>query len=178
MPITTPAQQQLHRLVREVPNFPKPGIHFRDITPLLGSPAEFALAVVALITPWRDAGITHVIGIESRGFIFGSPVALGLGAGFVPLRKPGKLPRTVLREAYALEYGTDALEMHSDALQPGSRVLIVDDVLASGGTAMAAARLVQHAASVVVGYGFLIEIEALGARRQMYGARIEATLSY
>lgn len=178
MPITTPSQQQLHRLVRDVPNYPKPGVDFRDITPLLGSPGEFALAVVSMITPWRDSGITHVVGIESRGFIFAAPVALGLGAGFVPLRKPGKLPRTVLREAYALEYGTDALEMHSDALQPGSRVLIVDDVLATGGTAMAAARLVQLAASVVAGFGFLIEIEALGARRQMHGARIEATLSY
>ena len=178
MPITTPAQQQLQRLVRVVPNFPKPGIDFRDITPLLGSPAEFAMAVVAMITPWRDANITHVIGIESRGFIFGAPVALGLSASFVPLRKPGKLPRTVLREAYALEYGTDALEMHSDALQPGARVLIIDDVLATGGTAMAAARLVQHAASVVAGFGFFIEIEAREARRQLPAVRVEATLAY
>lgn len=178
MPITTATQQQLQQLVRIVPNFPKPGIDFRDITPLLGSPAAFALAIVSMITPWRDAGITHVIGIESRGFMFGTPVALGLGAGFIPVRKPGKLPRTVLREAYALEYGTDALEMHSDALQPGSRVLIVDDVLATGGTALAAAQLVQHAASVVAGYSVLIEIEALGARRRMQGARVESTLSY
>ncbi len=178
MPITTPAQQQLHRLVRVVPNHPKPGIDFRDITPLLASPAEFAMAVVAMITPWRDAGVTHVIGIESRGFIFGAPVALGLGAGFVPLRKPGKLPRTVLREAYALEYGTDALEMHSDALQPGARVLIVDDVLATGGTARAAARLVHHAAAELVGFGFFIEIEALAARRQLPAVRVESTLVY
>jgi adenine phosphoribosyltransferase len=178
MPITTATQQQLQQLVRTVPNYPKPGIDFRDITPLLGSAAEFALAIVTMITPWRDAGITHVIGIESRGFIFGAPVALGLGAGFVPLRKPGKLPRTVLREAYALEYGTDALEMHSDALQPGARVLIVDDVLATGGTALAASRLVEHAASVVVGCGVFLEIEALGARRHMPGVRVEATLSY
>ncbi len=178
MPITTATQQQLQQLIRVVPNYPKPGIDFRDITPLLGSPAEFALAIVSMITPWRDAGITHVVGIESRGFIFGTPVALGLGAGFVPVRKPGKLPRTVLREAYALEYGTDSLEMHSDALQPGSRVLIVDDVLATGGTALAAARLVQNAASVVAGYAFFIEVEALGARRKMHGARIEATLTY
>lgn len=178
MPITTATQQQLQQLIRVVPNHPKPGIDFRDITPLLGSPAEFALAIVTMITPWRDAGITHVVGIESRGFIFGVPVALGLSAGFVPLRKPGKLPRTVLREAYALEYGTDALEMHSDALQPGARVLVIDDVLATGGTAMAAARLVQHANAVVVGFGFFIEVEALGARRAMQGVRIESTLSY
>jgi len=178
MPITTATQQQLQQLIRVVPNYPKPGIDFRDITPLLGSASEFTLAIVDMITPWRDAGITHVIGIESRGFIFGAPVALGLGAGFVPLRKPGKLPRSVLREAYALEYGTDALEMHADALQPGSRVLIVDDVLATGGTALAALRLVQHAESVVAGLGVFLEIETLGARRHLSGVRVEATLSY
>ncbi len=178
MPITTATQQQLQQLISVVPNYPKPGIDFRDITPLLGSASDFALAIVDMITPWRDAGITHVIGIESRGFIFGAPVALGLGAGFVPLRKPGKLPRRVLREAYALEYGTDALEMHADALQPGSRVLIVDDVLATGGTALAALRLVQHAESVVAGCGVFLEIETLGARRRLSGVRVEATLSY
>ena len=178
MPITTATQQRLQQLIRVVPNYPKPGIDFRDITPLLGSASDFALAIVDMITPWRDAGITHVIGIESRGFIFGAPVALGLGAGFVPLRKPGKLPRSVLREAYALEYGTDALEMHADALQPGSRVLIVDDVLATGGTALAALRLVQHAESVVAGLGVFLEIETLGARRHLSGVRVETTLSY
>ncbi len=178
MPITTATQRQLQQLIRVVPNHPKPGIDFRDITPLLGSAADFALAIVSMITPWRDAGITHVVGIESRGFIFGVPVALGLGAGFVPLRKPGKLPRTVLREAYALEYGTDALEMHSDALQPGARVLVVDDVLATGGTALAASRLVKHANAEVAGFGFFIEVEALGARRTLQGARIESTLVY
>jgi adenine phosphoribosyltransferase len=178
MAATIEAQVQLRRLIRDVPNYPKPGITFRDITPLLGSSPEFALAVVGMITPWRDALITHVIGIESRGFIFGSAVALGLGAGFVPIRKPGKLPRTVLREAYALEYGTDALEMHSDALTPGSRVLIVDDVLASGGTAMAATRLAQNAGATVAGYNFLIELEAMGARRMFPGVRIETLLTY
>ena len=172
------AQLQLRRLIQEVPNYPKPGILFKDITPLLGSSPEFAMAVVSMITPWRDAGITHVVGMESRGFIFGAPVALGLGAGFVPIRKPGKLPRTVLREAYALEYGTDALEMHSDALTPGARVLIVDDVLATGGTAIAAARLVHNAGATVAGFMFLIEIEALGARRLLDGARVESLLTY
>jgi adenine phosphoribosyltransferase len=178
MAATLEAQVQLRRLIREVPNYPKPGINFRDITPLLGSSPEFALAIVGMITPWRDALITHVVGIESRGFILGASVALGLGAGFVPVRKPGKLPRTVLREAYALEYGTDALEMHEDAFNPGARVLVVDDVLATGGTAMAATRLVQHAGGTVVGYNFLIEVEGLGGRRMFPGARIESVLSY
>ena len=131
-----------------------------------------------MITPWRDAGITHVIAIESRGFIFGAPIALGLGASFVPVRKPGKLPRTVFREAYALEYGTDAVEMHADAIPPDARVLIVDDVLATGGTALAVSRLVQSAGAAVAGYGFLIELMDLGARRHFGEARIEATLRY
>ena len=178
MSASTTAQAQLRQLIQEVPNYPKPGILFKDITPLLGSAPEFAMAIVGMITPWRDAGITHVVGMESRGFIFGSPVALGLSAGFVPVRKPGKLPRTVLREAYALEYGTDALEMHADAMSAGARVLIVDDVLATGGTALAAARLVRNAGAVVAGYMFLIEIEALGARRLFDGARIESLLTY
>lgn len=171
-------REQLRRFVRDVPNFPHQGITFRDITPLLASPDEFALAIVGMITPWRDAGVTHVIGVESRGFIFGAPVALGLGAGFIPVRKPGKLPRTVLREAYALEYGTDALEMHADALPPGSRVVIVDDVLATGGTASAAAQLVVNAGATVVGYAFLIELTSLGARARLPDVRIESTLTY
>lgn len=178
MAVSEAAQAQLRKLIAEVPNYPKPGILFKDITPLLGSPAEFAMAVVNMITPWRDAGVTHVVGVESRGFIFAAPVALGLGAGFVPVRKPGKLPRTVLRESYALEYGTDSLEMHSDAIAPGSRVLIVDDVLATGGTATAAARLVRNAGAAVAGYGFLIELPALGARRLLDGARVESLLTY
>jgi adenine phosphoribosyltransferase len=178
MAVSIEAQAQLRRVIAEVPNYPRPGVMFKDITPLLGSPPEFALAIVGMITPWRDAGISHVVGMESRGFIFASPVALGLGAGFVPVRKPGKLPRTVLREAYALEYGTDALEMHSDALRPGNRVLIVDDVLATGGTALAAARLVRNAGAAVAGYMFLIELPALGARPMFDGARIETLLTY
>jgi adenine phosphoribosyltransferase len=178
MAVSDAAREQLRKLIAEVPNYPKPGILFKDITPLLGSPAEFAMAVVNMITPWREAGITHVVGMESRGFIFASPVALGLGAGFVPVRKPGKLPRTVLREAYALEYGTDSLEMHSDAIAPGSRVLIVDDVLATGGTAMAAARLVRNAGATVAGYSFLIELPSLGARRLLDGARVESLLTF
>lgn len=173
------AEAGLRALIREVPNFPRPGIDFRDITPLLGSPPEFALAIVGMLTPWRDEGITHVIGVESRGFIFGAPLALGLCAGFVPVRKPGKLPLTVLREAYALEYGTDALEMHADAINEGARVLIVDDVLATGGTARAASSLVRNAGGTVAGFSFLIEIEALRGREALGGAeRIETSLRY
>lgn len=171
-------QERLRALIHEVKNHPKPGIDFRDITPLIGDAAGFALAVVNLITPWRDAGITHVIGIESRGFIFGAPIALGLGAGFVPVRKPGKLPRTVVREAYALEYGTDALEMHADALSSGARVLIVDDVLATGGTAQAAAQLVRSVHGLVIGFGFLVELPDLGGRKLLPGTQIEALLTF
>lgn len=176
--LTPSAEAGLRGLVREVPNFPKPGITFRDITPLLGSPSQFSLAIVGMLAPWRDAGITHVIGIESRGFIFGAPVALGLGAGFVPVRKPGKLPFTVLREAYALEYGTDALEMHADAVPGGARVLIVDDVLATGGTARATASLVRHAGGTVAGFAFFIEIDALRGRDALGDARIVSSLGY
>lgn len=172
------AQERLRALVREVKNFPKPGINFRDITPLLGDASGFPLAVVNLITPWRDAGITHVIGMESRGFIFAAPVALGLGAGFVPLRKPGKLPRTVVREAYALEYGTDALEMHADALPPGARVLIIDDVLATGGTAHAAAQIVRNVQALVMGFGFLIELPDLAGRKLLPGTPVESVLTF
>ena len=178
MSASASAQEQLRRLIREIPNFPKPGIAFRDITPLLANSPGFALAVVSMITPWRDAGITHVVGTESRGFLFGAPIALGLGAGFVPVRKPGKLPGTVLREAYALEYGTDALEMHADALYDGARVLIADDVLATGGTAAATTRLVQNGGGVVAGYTFLIELDALDGRRVLNAARIESLLHY
>jgi adenine phosphoribosyltransferase len=172
------AQERLRPLIREIRNYPIPGINFRDITPLLGDASGFALAVVGMLTPWRDEGITHVVGIESRGFMFAAPVALGLGAGFVPVRKPGKLPSTVLREAYALEYGTDALEMHADALPNGSRVLIVDDVLATGGTAGAAARLVANAGAALVGYGFAISVESLHGRAALGDARVETLLEY
>ncbi len=178
MPASPAAQEQLRPFIRDVRNFPKPGILFRDITPLLGDPAAFALAVVSMIVPWRDAAITHVVGIESRGFIFGAPVALGLEAAFVPMRKPGKLPATVLREAYALEYGTDALEMHADAMPPGARVLIVDDVLATGGTARAAGQLVGSAQGIVAGYAFALELPALAGRRLLGDVRIETLLDY
>lgn len=178
MSSTLDASAPLRQLITAVPDFPSAGITFRDITPLLGNPSVFADAITAMVEPWRAAGITHVIGIESRGFIFGAPVALALGAGFVPIRKPGKLPRAVMREEYALEYGTDVLEMHADALPAGARVLIVDDVLATGGTAVAALQLVQQLNADVAGYAFLIELTALGGRQRLGGARAQSLVAY
>lgn len=164
--------------IRDVPDFPKPGIIFKDITPLLGDSALF-LDVCALLTaPFVRSEISHVVAIESRGFILGGPVANALGAGFVPVRKPGKLPAKTIREEYALEYGTDALEMHVDALSPSARVLVVDDVLATGGTAAAACRLVEKAGATIVGCAFLIELSFLAGRQRLGGRRIEAIIAY
>src|SRR5438105_5965064 len=148
----------LKNTIRDVPNFPKPGIVFKDVTPVLLDVKLFGKAVKAIAKPYRDARITRVVSIESRGFLFGAPIALELGAGLVPIRKPGKLPAARERVEYALEYGTDAVEIHRDALAPGDRVLLVDDVLATGGTAAAAGRLVGARGVALVGYGFLIEL--------------------
>lgn len=157
----------LQRLVRDVPDFPKPGILFKDITPLLGHPQALATALTLLADPWRGQGITKVLGIESRGFILAPSVALALGAGFVPLRKPGRLPAVVDREAYGLEYGQDVLEIHRDALTPQDRVLVVDDVLATGGTAGAALRLARRQGATVVGAAFLIDLTFLGGASRL-----------
>jgi adenine phosphoribosyltransferase len=154
-------EARIARALRDVPDFPKPGILFKDITPVLADVDLFTQVVVSLMGPWRSAGISRVVGIESRGFILGAPIALGLGAGFVPVRKPGKLPHRTRREVYALEYGEDSLEMHEDALGPGDRVLVVDDVLATGGTAAATCRLVRGTGATVAGCAFLLRIEAL-----------------
>jgi adenine phosphoribosyltransferase len=142
---------RLRSLIRDVPDFPKPGIVFKDITPLLADAAGFEEAVERMAAPWRDAGATHVVGIESRGFIVGSPVASRLRAGFIPVRKPGKLPWNTVAERYALEYGTDTLEAHADALTPGDRVIIIDDVLATGGTGAATVSLVRTLGAEVLG---------------------------
>lgn len=153
-------------LIRDIPDYPKPGIVFKDITPLLAEPAAFARATDAMAAPFANAGITHVVAIESRGFILGGPVAQHLGAGFVPVRKPGKLPHKTLRREYELEYGTDALEIHADACVPPARVLIVDDVIATGGTAAATVQLVESLGVSVVGCSFLIGLSFLpGAER-------------
>jgi adenine phosphoribosyltransferase len=165
---------RLDAIIRRVPDFPKPGIVFRDITPLLGDPATYRETVMAMAAPWREAGLTHVVGIESRGFLFGAPLALALELPFVPVRKPGKLPHRTEREEYALEYGTDALEMHADAMPAGARVLVVDDVLATGGTARATARLVGRVGGTVHGFAFLLELGALGGRVLLGEHRIEA----
>lgn len=168
---------RLRELVRDVPDFPKPGIMFKDITPILSDHGAFHEAIALLCEPFRSERIDAVIGIESRGFMFAAPVALGLGAAFVPVRKPGKLPRATDRAEYALEYGTDALEMHRDALRPGGRVLIVDDVIATGGTAQAAVHLAQKQGAEVVGLAFLIDLAFLGGLSKL-GLRGHALLRY
>ena len=169
---------RLKALIRHVPEFPKPGILFYDITTLLRDPAGFRTAVECLAAPYRKAAIASVVGIESRGFIFGAAVADRLGAGFVPVRKPGKLPSRTLRAEYDLEYGTDALEMHDDAVEAGSGVLIVDDLLATGGTARATVELVTRAGGVVRGLAFLIELTALNGRSRLEGHEVFAALPY
>jgi adenine phosphoribosyltransferase len=166
MPLTDRVRQTL----RVIPDYPKPGILFQDITPVLGDGPLFAQVVLEMSRPFRDSGITHVLGIEARGFILGGAVATTLGAGFVPARKPGKLPWERATEAYDLEYGADALEAHRDALRPGNRVLIVDDVLATGGTARAAGQLTRGLGAELVGWSFLLEIGALKGRERLQGA--------
>lgn len=164
--------------IRNIPDFPKPGIQFKDVTPLLADFVLFRAATEAMGAPFAALGITHVVGIESRGFIFGAPVAQALGAGFVPIRKPGKLPAATIREEYALEYGPDALEIHADALRPGAVVLIVDDVLATGGTAAAACALVGRTGARVAGCSFLIELAGLVGRAKLPAHRVEALVTY
>lgn len=166
----------IRRALRDVPDFPKPGILFKDITPVLADAALLARVTDAMAQPFMGAGVTHVVAIESRGFLLGGPIALRLGAGLVPMRKPGKLPWHTLRETYELEYGTDCLEMHRDALGSDSRVLIVDDVLATGGTASAACRLAERQASDVLGCTFLLALEGLEGRAALAGRRVESLL--
>lgn len=157
----------LAKLLRDVPDFPKPGIVFKDITPLLGDSAALSLAVEFLTQPFRDQHIDVVVGAESRGFIFGTAIAQALSAGFVPIRKPGKLPRSVHGVDYALEYGTDRLEIHSDALGSGHRVLLVDDLLATGGTMQASCELVRMCDAEIAGITVLIELSFLNGRERL-----------
>lgn len=158
-------EAELRKYIRDVPDFPKPGILFRDLTPLLANPGALRLSIEAMADPFRDAGIDYVVGTEARGFIFGAPVATMLGAGFVPVRKPGKLPVDTLEVSYELEYGTDRIQMHSDALGPDDRVLVVDDLIATGGTAKATVDLVERAGATVAGCAFLIELTFLEGRQ-------------
>jgi adenine phosphoribosyltransferase len=170
---------QLEAFIRNVPDFPKPGIVFKDITPLLRSADALASTCAQLAEPFRDQGITIVAGIESRGFIFGSIVAQNLGAGFVPIRKPGKLPWTTRRHEYVLEYGSDALEIHDDALTPEDRVLVIDDVLATGGTLAAAMHLVRGFDATLAGAAIVIELGFLGGREKLGdGVTLHSVLRY
>lgn len=164
--------------IRAIADYPEPGVTFRDITPLLGNAAAFGRAVDDLVTRFHDVEVDRVVGVESRGFILAAPVAYRLRAGFVPVRKPGKLPWAVAREEYDLEYGTDKLEIHRDAVHPDEKILIVDDVLATGGTAEATGRLVETLGGKIVGFGFLLEIEGLGGRARFDGRRVESLTAY
>ena len=168
----------LRSRVRDVPDFPKPGILFRDLTPLMGDGVAMREAIDML----AEAAVRHrpelVVAIESRGFIFGAPVAASLGVGFVPVRKPGKLPHKTRRREYDLEYGTDALEMHADAVVHGARVVVVDDLLATGGTAAATVELVREIGGHVVGAAFVVELELLRGRDRLAGVPIDALLKY
>src|SRR6478672_3719132 len=168
--------QALKAKIRHVPDFPKAGILFYDVTTLLRDPEGFKLAVDALAGPYANADIALVVGVESRGFILGGAVADRLGAGFVPVRKVGKLPSVTVRKTYDLEYGTDSLEIHRDAIDPGQRVLIVDDLLATGGTARATVDLVRQLGGDVAGIAFLIELVGLNGRDKLQGENIRAVL--
>src|SRR5580658_10059481 len=168
----------LKSLIREVPDFPKPGINFYDITTLLKDPSGLRAVIDALGAAYEGKGIEIVAGIEARGFIFAPAVAYALNAGFVPVRKPKKLPAATERVEYALEYGTDVLEIHKDAIAPGQKVLIVDDVLATGGTAKAVAHLVEKLGGNLVGLSFVIELDFLKGRDKLPGHRVDSLLHY
>lgn len=176
--MTASLETRLRTTIREVPDFPKPGILFKDITPVLADAALFSETTRAMARPFQQRGVTHVIAIESRGFILGAPVAQHLGAGLVPVRKRGKLPWKTLSEEYALEYGTDVLEIHADALPAGAIVIVVDDVLATGGTAEAVGTLVRRAGAVLHGFSFLMALGFLGGRARLGTTRVETILEY
>jgi len=169
-------RKRLIATLRDVPDFPKPGIVFKDITPVLADPALLRDVVSAMAAPWEESGVTHVAGVESRGFILAAPVAIALGAGFIPIRKPGKLPWKTAGREYALEYGTDRLEMHVDACPVAARVLLVDDVLATGGTAGAACELIEQVNGTVLGCSFLLSISALHGAQRISRRRVESLI--
>jgi adenine phosphoribosyltransferase len=168
----------LKTLIREVPDFPKPGINFYDITTLLKDPAGYRDVIDALRYAVADVPCDVILGIEARGFMFAPTVAYALGKGFVPVRKPGKLPYQKIKETYELEYGSDTIEMHNDAISPGEQVLIVDDLVATGGTALAAARMVESLGGVVAGFGFIVELTFLPGRHKLAGYEVESLIQY
>lgn len=169
---------ELSDYIRAIPDYPKEGILFRDITPLLSDAGALSAAIDALAEPYMDSEIRHVAAVEARGFIFGSAVAKALGAGFVPIRKPGKLPAKTDSVSYELEYGTDTLEVHVDAIASGERVLMVDDLLATGGTMSAACKLMENLGAEIAGLTFLIELSALNGRDKLPGYNIHTIISY
>ncbi len=171
------AVDTIQGLIRDIPDYPEPGIVFKDITPLLGDPNGLIATVEAMASPWADLGVEAVVGIEARGFILGAPIALALGAGFVPMRKAGKLPAPTASASYGLEYGVDTIEVHLDAISAGTRTLVIDDVLATGGTAAAAASLIDDVDGDLVGFGFLIELSFLDGRRNIDQYPIEAVMT-
>jgi adenine phosphoribosyltransferase len=168
----------LKAYIREVPDFPKAGINFYDITTLLQDPLALRMTVDRFVWLFARQQIDKVVGIESRGFMFGPIVAYDLNAGFVPVRKPGKLPYQKIRQTYDLEYGTDTVEMHDDAIQPGEHVLVVDDLVATGGTALAAAKMVESLGGIVAGFGFIIELTFLPGREKLKGYEVESLIRY
>jgi adenine phosphoribosyltransferase len=170
--------ERLKACIRNIPDFPKPGIQFKDITPLVKNPAMLRECVRELIQPFRGPDLTAVAGMEARGFIFGSLAAWELGIGFVPLRKPGKLPYDVQSIRYDLEYGSAQLEMHIDALEAGDRVLLVDDLIATGGTAAASCRLIEELGAAVAGCAFVIELDELGGRERLAGRRVHSLVHF
>ncbi len=173
-----PTHVDIQSYIRAIPDFPIPGILFRDITPLLQNAKGFAAAIDLFVEKYKGQKIDYVVGVEARGYMLGAPLAYAIGAGFVPVRKPGKLPFSKLSESYALEYGTNSLEIHEDAVGKGARVLVVDDLLATGGTAAATRKLIERLGAEIVGFGFLIELAALHGRDALEGLDITAFLSY
>lgn len=167
--MTATAQQIefLRESIKTIPDYPKSGILFRDVTSMLEDPKAYALSIELLVERYRNTGVTKVVGTEARGFLFGAPVALALGVGFVPVRKPGKLPRATLSESYELEYGTDTLEIHQDAIQPGDNVLVIDDLLATGGTIEATVKLIRRLGGVVTDAAFIIDLPELGGEARL-----------
>jgi len=173
--VMTATAQQLEFIkdsIKTIPDYPKPGILFRDVTSLLENPAAYQASIDLLTARFRDTGVTKVVGTEARGFLFGAPVALALGVGFVPVRKPGKLPRETISEEYELEYGTDKLEIHTDAIKPGDKVLVIDDLLATGGTIEATAKLIRRLGGDVSDAAFIINLPELGGEKRLNGLDI------